>query len=190
MRTPTRRIFVSIAIAVLATATWCTAEIVRRDLSSMVAVTDDAFLGTILGREVIRIDHETDGQALFFTHLTLEGRSLVDGEKGQVTVTYPGGFIDDETGVFNSEAPSEDDVKTGNQVVVFIKNTENMGGGLAAKALCGSHGGLFRTAQGKRDTIVLGRGDGYAIDTNTKLKDLDARVTKLFAETHKRDQGR
>ena len=36
-------------------------------------------------------------------------------------VTFQGGFIDEEHGVYNSEAPVADDVKIGNRVVAFYK---------------------------------------------------------------------
>ena len=71
-----------------------------------------------------------------FTHLTIEGRSVRTGEAQTVVVTYPGGFIDEEQGVWNSEAPSEDDVQLGNRVVAFHRWSENMGGGLAALSAC------------------------------------------------------
>jgi len=157
------------------------------DLRSMVADTDGAVHGKILGSEVIRFDHPTDGVDLFFTHLTVKGRSLVDGTAQTVTVTYAGGFIDDKNGVHNSEAPSADDVKTGNEVVVFYKWSPNMGGDLAGNALYAAHGGLFRTANGGSGQVVLGRGDGYAISKNVLLEQLDLDITRIDNDV-RRDQ--
>lgn len=182
------RVLAGTAGAALLFAALLGAEIQRLDLSTMVASTDDAVFGKILGREVIRFDHPEDGPDLFFTHLTVEGRSLVDGSAQTVTVTYPGGFIDEENGVHNSEAPSEDDVKDGNQVVVFYKWSPNMGGDLAGNALYASHGGLFRTAKGSKGRVVLGRGDGYAVATNVLLDQLDENITRLTQEQRRRDQ--
>jgi hypothetical protein len=87
--------------------------------------------------------------------------------------------MDDEHGVWNSEAPSSEDTKLGNQVVVFFKHCENMGGDLEADALYASHGGLFRTARGKNGLVVLGRGDGYAIAHNTLVESLDESITQI-----------
>jgi hypothetical protein len=156
-----------------------TAQIERLNLEQMVAKTDDAVIGEITKTEVIRIDHPVDGPELYYTHLTVKGRSLESGQSKTVVVTFPGGFIDDEHGVWNSEAPSADDIKVGNQVISFFKWSENMGGDLAANALYASHGGLFRTAESRNGTVVLGRGDGYAIAHNIKLNQLDSQITEI-----------
>jgi hypothetical protein len=156
-----------------------TAQIERLNLDQMVAKTDDALIGKITKSEVIRIDHPVDGPELYYTHLTVEGRSLETGQEKTVVVTFPGGFIDDEHGVWNSEAPSADDIKIGNRVVSFYKWSDNMGGDLAGNALYASHGGLFRTVEGRKGTVVLGRGDGYAIPHNTQLSTLDAQITAI-----------
>ncbi|MCA8981827.1 MAG: hypothetical protein H6831_01530 [Planctomycetes bacterium] len=176
------RVLAGTAGAAMLLAAVLAAEIQRLDLSTMVAATDGAVYGKILGREVVRFDHPEDGQDLYFTHLSVEGRSLVDGSAQTVTVTYPGGFIDEVHGVHNSEAPAEDDVKTGNQVVVFYKWSANMGGDLAGNALYASHGGLFRTAQGGKGRVVLGRGDGYAVSKNVLLDELDRNITSIHEE--------
>ena len=163
-------------LALVAMGTVGTAQIEQLTLRQMVQKTDDVVMGTIKGREVIRIDHPTDGPELYYTFLTVEGQSMLDGEPVVVEVAYPGGFIDDEHGVFNSEAPSEDDVRTGNRVVVFYKWIDNMGGDLAANALYCSHGGLYRTYQYQQKVVVQGRGEGYAIDNNLDSEVLGQRV--------------
>ena len=158
------------------------AQIKELTLPEMVADTDNAIYGEIVGSHVFRIDHPVDGPELYFTTLTLEGTSMVDGTPLTVDVTYMGGFIDEENGVWNSEAPSADDVKIGNQVVAFYKWQDNMGGDVAANALYAMHGGLFRTVDGPRGTVVLGRGNGYAVNKNIKLTDLDKAITSLSIE--------
>jgi hypothetical protein len=57
-----------------------------------------------------------------------------------------------------------------------------MGGDLAANALYAGHGGIYRTVKGRKGTIVLGRGEGYAIDKNTMLSDLDDEISSLKGE--------
>ncbi len=170
------------ALALLGAALLGQAQIERLTLHQMVNKTDDAVLGKITKREVIRIDHDVDGPELYFTHLTIEGRSLVNGEPTTAVVTFAGGFIDDEHGVWNSEAPSEADTKVGNEVVAFHKWTANMGGDLEANAIYAAHGGLYRTVSGRKGTVVLGKGEGYAIQHNVKLTALDAQITSIDAE--------
>jgi hypothetical protein len=100
-------------------------------------------------------------------------------------VTFPGGFIDDEHGVWNSEAPSEDDQKVGNEVVVFYKWLDNMGGDLSGNALYASHGGIYRVVSGRGGDVVLGRGPGYSVPTNRTLSSLDGEITQI-SRAHKR----
>jgi hypothetical protein len=152
------------------------AQIERLDLDQMVAKTDNAVHGRIVASEVVRIDHPVDGPQNYFTHLTIEGVSLFDGQPTTVTVTFPGGFISPEQGVHNSEAPTADEIRLGNDVVAFYKWTENMGAGLAGNALYASHGGIYRVAETRKGQVVLGKGDGYAIASNVRATDLSQQI--------------
>ena len=145
----------------------------------MVAKTDNSMVGQIIGSKVFRVDHPVDGPELYYTTLTVRGRSLVNGEVLTVPVTFPGGFINPEEGVHNSEAPAADEIRVGNEVVVFYKWSDNMGGDVAGHALYASHGGLYRVVKSGKEFVTLGKGDGYAIDKNWKLKALDAEITSL-----------
>jgi hypothetical protein len=164
-------------LALAAAGSLASAQIERLDLAQMVARTDDAVFGTILHREVVQIEVPNDGPVLYFTGLTVQGLSLKTGEPSYVTAWFPGGFIDDVNGVHNSEAPSTDDQQVGNEVVVFHKWQPNMGGDFQGNGLYASHGGLYRTFQNRAgDTIVQGRGEGYAIPTNVALSELDSQI--------------
>jgi hypothetical protein len=167
------------AIALIALGTAGTAQIERLTLRQMVNKTDNCVLGTITDREVIRIDHPVDGPELYYTFLTIEGRSLLTDEPLTVEVAYPGGFIDKNRGVHNSEAPSDEDTRIGNRVVAFYKWIDNMGGDLAANCLYASHGGLYRTFDSQGKVIIQGRGEGYAIETNTERLSLSTRVREV-----------
>jgi hypothetical protein len=158
------------------------ASIERLDLPAMVAKSDGAVEGVITRRRVVRIDHPVDGPELYFTLLTIEGRSLADGAPLAVEVLHAGGFVDARNGVFNSEAPAADDTRVGNRVVAFYKHSGNVGGGLAGNALYAAHGGLFRTFRAAKGEIVQGRGAGYAVSSNIELASLRARVAELSRE--------
>lgn len=178
MKTPPRTLLLA-AAALLSSAALSRADIERLDLAQMIAKADDAVLGTITKKHVFRVDHPKDGPELYFTTLTIEGRSLKDDRTASVDVTFPGGFIDETHGVYNSVAPSADDTKTGNRVVAFYKWVENMGGDVSGNSLYASHGGLYRTFDAKRGAIVQGRGAGYAIPTNVELTTLKHDVSEL-----------
>jgi hypothetical protein len=172
------------ALFLAAAGTAGIAQIQRLNLEQMVGATDDAVYAEIVGKRVFRIDHPVDGPELYFTTLTLQGRSLENGKSRTVEVTYPGGFINETEGVYNSEAPSAEDTRIGNKVVVFFGWLDNMGGEVSGNRLWASHGGLYRTVEGPQETVVLGRGNGYAISTNRKLNELDTAIRTL-AQTKK-----
>jgi len=169
-----KRLLLALPAACLAVSL-AAAQIERLDLDQMVAKTDNAVHGRIVATEVVRIDSPVDGQN-YFTHLTIEGVSLFDGQPTTVTVTFPGGFISPENGVHNSEAPTADEIRLGNDVVAFYKWTDNMGAGLAGNALYASHGGIYRVAETRKGQVVLGKGDGYAIASNVRATDLSQQI--------------
>lgn len=171
--------FLVSALAVVALAALGTAQILRLDLSQMIARTTDTVRGKIAARHVIRIDHPVDGPELYFTTLTIEGRSLETGKPLTVDVSFAGGFVDEEHGSFNSEAPSADDTRVGNDVVCFFQKNANLGGGFACNEILTWHGGLYRTFERKGDTIVQGRGEGYAVPANVRLEELTKQIATL-----------
>lgn len=173
-----RATLAALALAALPlTVAW--AQIERLTLAQMVQRADNCVAGRIVSSEVFRVDHPIDGPELYFTTLRVEGKSLYTGADLSVPVTFAGGVMPDGQGVWNSEAPSADDTALGNEVVVFYKWTDNMGGDVAANALYAAHGGLYRVMTGRKAKVVLGRGKGYAVDANTKLADLTSAIAKL-----------
>ena len=179
MRIPTLALA---GIAGLALSQAGVAQIERLTLPEIVERSDNAVVAEVVHRRVFRVDHPADGSELYFTTLTLAGTSLADGTPITVDVTYPGGFLEGERGVHNSEAPSADDVALGNVVVAFYRWSNNLGGGVAANALYAAHGGLYRTVEGPTGTVVLGRGDGYALGPNRSLAHLETAVRSLVEE--------
>ena len=178
----TMKSFTSFALAALVLASAGTvgySQIKRLSLTEIVSETDDAIVGHITNSYVFRVDHPVDGPELYFTTLTIAGKSLADDTPMTLSITYPGGFIDPEHGVWNSEAPTADDVQLGNYVVAFYEWTNDMGGQVAGNALYAMHGGLYRTVSGPQNTVVLGRGDGYAISSNTELTDLTQAARRI-----------
>lgn len=166
------------AVATLAAASaW--AQIERLTLPQMVAKTDGCVMGKIVSSSVRRVDHPVDGPKLYFTTLVIEGRSLYTGRSITVPVTFAGGFIAPDDGVWNSEAPSADETRVGREVVAFYKWTDNMGGDVAANALYAAHGGLYVIAKARGESMVLGRGTGYAIDSNVRAEALAESVREL-----------
>lgn len=178
MKTRLTSVFLA-TIALALASSLARAEIERLTLPQMVAKTDNVIYGTITAKKVIRIDHPKDGPELYFTSLTIEGKSLRDDKPLTVTVWFGGGFIDATHGVWNSEAPKTDDQKIGNRVVAFYKWADNLGGDLSGNALYAWHGGLYRTFEAPKGVIVQGRGAAYAVSQNLTLADLRAQISAL-----------
>jgi hypothetical protein len=170
------------AALLAAIGTYGQAQILRVNLGQMVASTDGAVFGTIVDRETIRIDHPIDGPELYYTTLTIRGKDLATNRPIEIGVSFPGGFVDAEHGVYNSEAPAEGDIALGKQVVAFHKWSDNMGGDFASSALFASHGGVYSTFESKGNVIVQGRGDGYAIPSNTHLERLQSDIQAFQTE--------
>ena len=168
-----------VAIACASIAVIARAQVERLDLAQMVTKTDDCVVGTITEREVFRIDHPIDGSELYFTMLTVDGTLVESGQQRSLSILFAGGFVDDRHGVHNSEAPSADDTKVGTRVLAFYKWTPNLGGDVSGNALYAAHGGLYRTFESRRGTIVQGRGEGYAIPTNVELVPLTRRIREI-----------
>lgn len=158
------------------------AQIKSFSLDEMVQTADHGIYGQIIAARVERIDSLVDGPELYFTTLTIQGRTLGDGTATTVDVAFHGGFLSATEGVFNSEAPSADDVQVGKRVVAFYRWTNNMGGGKAANALVAAHGGIYRTVETARGPAVLGRGTGYAVASNRYVEQLESAVRTLAAQ--------
>jgi len=184
------RLLLLVAVMLPLAAGAAFASIERLSLRQMVEKTDGAVFGQIVGRQVTAVPMTDGSGELFFTTLTVQGRALYGTAAGQaltVSVSFPGGFVDRERGVWNAEAPSEDDVRVGNRIVAFYKWSDDMGGGFAANALYASHGGLFRTFETKQGTrVVQGRGQGYAVPANRTLVDVEREAAGLRRDFERR----
>ena len=161
------------AVALAALGMIGQAQIARLSLEDMTTLTDNGIVGTITGRKVIDLSNDTEGM-LIYTVLTIEGESLYDGRKTTVDVVKRGGWIDREAGLgtWDSEAPSDDETALGKRIVAYYHWVDNIGSGVGANRLFASHGSLFRTVEGPQGLVVMGRGDGYAIENNMQLSSL------------------
>ena len=150
------------------------AQIERLTLAEMTTITDNAILGTITRGKVIEVGNEREGFGLYYTVLTIEGESLYTGRKTTVDVVKRGGWIDKTKGIgsWDSESPTDEETAIGKKVVAYYKWSKNIGSGVGANFLYASHGSLFRTVEGPTGTVVMGRGDGYAIDKNMSVDNL------------------
>lgn len=155
------------------------ASIERLDLRRMLEKSDGAVVGRIA--ESWTTWNESPGTAArVFTHLRIVGEDLATGERSERTVSYFGGQY---RGVnqWHADMPTEADVRVGNRVVAFHKWLPTMGG-VGMDGLYAAFGGLYRVEKGPRGEVVIGRGEGFAVEKNTALAELRTEVQRLRAE--------
>jgi hypothetical protein len=180
-------VLAALAVTLAAGTATVRAQIKRMTLEEMTTSTDNALVGTIVDREVIDLGNEVDGFGLYYTVFTVQGDSLHDGRKTTVDVVARGGWIDEQRGIgaWDSEAPTQDELAIGKKVVVYYHWVDNIGRGVGANRLYASHGSFFRTVEGPEGTVVMGRGEGYAIDKNVKLTSLRQASRAILTEAAK-----
>jgi len=157
------------------------AAIEALDLPTMLTRVDQAVQGKVVDRQVFRVDHPAQGR-MFFTTITIEGTSLVDGKALTVPVTFLGGFVSPAEGTRVSEMPADHVTQVGKEIVAFYRWSDDMGYGVGANALFAAHGGVYTVVEKGSKEIVLGRGAGYAIEANTTVAELRPRVQEIAAE--------
>ena len=146
------------------------------DLASMVAKTDSAVHGTITDVRTVRFVPEGDDR-LIFTILTIEGKDLYTGNATTTEAAFLGGtFESDSMMVTSMPAPSE--YRLGNDVVVFRGAVEGWGPEID-HAVYAAMGGIFRTIETKKGTVVLGKGEGFAVESNLLVSNLVREISNL-----------
>ncbi len=179
-----KKISILLGALVVALGATAQAQIKRLSLEQMTTSTDNAILGTIKARRVIDVGNERDGFGLYYTILTIQGESLYTGRATTVDVVMRGGWLDKERGIgsWDSESPTDDETALGKKVVAYYLWVDNIGRNVGANILNASHGGLFRTVEGPTGTVVLGRGEGYAISKNTSVVSLKKATATILQE--------
>ena len=176
------------ALAFVAGSSLGLAQIKQLSLTEMTTLTDNAVLGTVVASHVIDLGNERDGFGLYYTVFTVEGDSIYNGRKTTVDLVARGGWIDKENGIgcWDSEAPQASEIAIGKKILAYYKWSENIGRGTGANILYASHGSLFRTAESPNGTVVLGRGEGYAINKNISVKNLRTASKTILVEAAKK----
>ena len=144
-------------------------------LAQMVAKTDAAVRGTITDVRTVRFTPPGDDR-LIFTILTVEGTDIYTGQARTLNAAFLGGTYQGESMMVTSmPAPSE--YRLGNQVLVFSGPVEGWGPEIE-RCVYASMGGIYREIASKQGPIFLGKGEGFALDRNVRLADLQLAVAK------------
>jgi len=143
------------------------------DLQKMVSKTDVAVHGTITNVRTVKFTPENDDR-LIFTILTVEGKSLYSNKTTSVDAAFLGGtYQGDSMMVTSMPAPSE--YRLGNEVVIFSGPVEGWGPEID-RCVYAAMGGIFRTINTKNGAVVLGKGEGFAVESNQLVSELGSSI--------------
>jgi len=146
------------------------------DLGQMISRTDSAVHGTITDVRTTAFTPEDEVQ-LIYTILTIQGEDLYTGQQTTVEAAFLGGTYQGESMTVTS-MPAPADYRLGNDVVVFRGAVEGWGPEID-HCVYASMGGIFRTVNTKKGVVVLGKGEGFAVDGNVRVSALKTSISIL-----------
>lgn len=168
-----RSTFASAAIAFgIATAVAASASVISLTLREMLERADSAVLGRVTNRAIWHGTHPAFPDGIDYTTITVEGEDLVQGKTLKRDITYLGS---DAMPV--SEMPASNETKVGTRALFFSKAVGSEWGGRSGlNSLIAAQNGVFRVEAGPKGEVVLGKGEGAAIESNLFVADVRKQV--------------
>ncbi|RMH05322.1 MAG: hypothetical protein D6702_00605 [Planctomycetota bacterium] len=148
-------------------------------LQEMVSLTDAAVSGRITAVHSVLYQAAPEDRRIY-TVLTVEGADLYSGQPRTIQAAFLGGTYGGET-MNVTCMPSPDDYRLGGRVLVFSAPVEGWGPEVD-RCVYAAMGGIFRQIETPNGTVVLGKGEGTAVEKNIRLADLQAAIAKALAE--------
>ncbi|KAA3605191.1 MAG: hypothetical protein DWQ01_21620 [Planctomycetota bacterium] len=152
------------------------------DLAKMVDRTDTAVRGTITDVRTVKYTPPGDDR-LIYTILTIEGEDLFTGKERTLEAAFLGGTYEGDSMMVTS-MPAASDYRLGNKVVVFSAPVEGWGPEID-RCVYAAMGGIFKEVATKKGPVFLGKGEGFAIDQNMSLSQLQAGIAKALEAKQK-----
>lgn len=154
------------------------ASVALLNLQEYMEITVDTVHGKITAKETFRADWPEEHT--YFTRLTIEGESVrLGGEPRSYEVVFMGSH-DPADDFYHSEAPQPQDVRLGNEVVVFFARQPKLLPEQGGVDYVWAHDGVYRVERAFGEPVLVGKGEGFAFPANVKLGEAMTRV----AETH------
>ena len=119
-----------------------------------------------------------DGSPAAYTNLLVKGESLYTGKAETVTASFVGGFLAGQR-IFSAEEPTASETQVGRKVVVFTSPWPSKGNA-PPRCLVAQHAGIFTVQPGPQGDVVLGKGEGFAIERNVLLQNLKAQAAEFW----------
>lgn len=171
--------FASLALAAIATAPLL-AAVVSRDLSGQLELIEALDDGRVVHGQIVasRVVHVPSVPWVPFTAMTVEVKRHLLPSSGpeRLTVLSPG------VGEHRlSISPPEHETRVGEHLVLFLRKDAGVSEVVEGAYKLDSFAESYRTQLNRRgDTIVLGKGSGLAIQSNTTLDKLADQITSTF----------
>ncbi|HET6203136.1 MAG TPA: hypothetical protein VFI25_10090 [Planctomycetota bacterium] len=155
-----------------------TGAVERLDLRLMARRTDGAVAGRIVSTwTTSNPSPGTLGRV--FTHMRIVGEDLYTGKPVDWVVSYFGGEHEGDV-QWHADMPTAADVRVGSRVLAFTKWHPTMGG-VGMRSLYALFAGIFRLEEGPRGEVVIGRGEGFAVEKNVPLGEFRAQLAQARA---------
>jgi hypothetical protein len=157
------------------------------DLGKMVSKTDYAVQGSITDVHSVQFTPAGEEDPIIYTIVTVEGKDLYTGQQVTHEAAFVGGTYEGRSMTVTSmPAPSE--YRLGNDVVLFSGPVEGWGPEIS-HCVYASMGGIFRTVDTKKGEVVLGKGEGFAVESNVLVSDLNQQISsELIAQNRKENR--
>lgn len=162
------------AIAVLAVPLH--AGIKAMNLAQLMEITTDAVHVQVVEKSVHPIDLE--GVPAVYTKLTVVGESIRRGEPVSMELMFLGSHDPKDECMF-SEMPELQDVRVGAETVLFVDVDPKRFDGMP---VVHNLANAFRVENAFGSKVVIGKGKGMAIATNTKLTELRETVRDMHIQ--------
>ena len=169
----TRSVAMVIGLALVALPVGASVKLMN--LHEYMGITVDTVHGHITAKQTFRSDWpEAD---TFFTKLTIEGRSVrLGGEARSFEVVFMGSH-DPADDFYHSEAPQPQDVRLGNEVVVFFARQPKLLPEQGGVNYMWAHDAVYRVERAFGEPVLVGKGEGFAFGANTRLGDALTRIS-------------
>jgi len=159
-------------------------------LTDLFEACDGALLGKIVQNRIFRIERKGADEA-YFTTIRVEGKRF-GSATGRcpvcLDITFRGGSIHSDRGVFAANTPASSEVREGVRALFFHRWTADLGAGIKGVELLGRRAGLFLIRGSQHRAWVRGRGAGFAVPRDLPLAELKSRWNCLGAAAQGADQ--
>lgn len=145
-------------------------------LAQLMEITTDTLHVQVVDKSVHPT--EVDGVPAVYTKLTVVGESMRTNEPVSLDLVYLGSHDPKDECMF-SEMPELQDVRVGAETVLFVEAEADRFDGMP---VVHNLANAFRVENAFGSKVVIGKGEGMAVETNTKVAELRTSVRQMHIQ--------